>query len=178
MTSVVKGAFTANKDGGNGNDTVQVTAPANDSGDMRTGTFIIRNTNGTKQITIICNQNVQTTQITNITYKLYWQLNQKNLSGRIECRDQNDNLANSPISITLYVIYTTSAGKIKYASPISIDTTHDTFAVSISNFLQDIDLENYVGEVLLAFNNVVGDDPVETYEDSGIDYETTNEIIE
>ena len=178
MTSVVKGAFTANKDSGTGNDTVQVSAPANDSGDLRSGTFVIRNVDGTKRVTIICNQNVQTTQITNITYKLEWQLNQKALSGQILSLDQNDNAADSPIATTLYVVYTTAAGKIKYAFPISIDTTHDTFAVSIANFLQDIDLENYVGEVVLAFNNTEGADPVDTYSDSGIDYETASEMIE
>jgi hypothetical protein len=56
MSQVVKGDFTANKDSGNGNDTVQITVPQNDTAQRKTGTFVIKNSDGTKQITLVCTQ--------------------------------------------------------------------------------------------------------------------------
>ncbi len=56
MSQVIKGDFTANKNAGSGNDTVQITVPQNDTAQRKTGTFIIKNHDGTKQITIVCTQ--------------------------------------------------------------------------------------------------------------------------
>ena len=179
MTSVVKGAFTANKDAGTGNDTVQIVAPSNDSGAQRTGTFVIKNGDGTKQITILCNQNVETSAITEIVYTLRYKLDIKHLTGTVVCTDQNGNLANSPISITLYAVYTNANGKIKYAFPISILANSNNFTIDEDNFLQNADIEGGVeGEVLLTFNNTADADPVETYTDDGIDYSSIATITE
>ena len=62
MATVTKGVFTANKDAGNGNDTVQITAPANSVGEQR-NVFLIKNSSGTKQIRILCVQEAATTEI-------------------------------------------------------------------------------------------------------------------
>lgn len=56
MSQVVKGDFTANKNAGSGNDAVQITVPQNDTAQRKTGTFVIKNHDGTKQITIVCTQ--------------------------------------------------------------------------------------------------------------------------
>lgn len=170
MASVVKGDFTANKDGGNGNDTVQIQVPANDSGSEKTQSFVIRNQDGTKQITIVCHQTIETAQITNIQYALVYNLNQRDLVGKIVVRDQNLNLADSPIAITLYAVYTKPNGKIKYATAISVSQGENNIDVNISNFITAIDLENHDGEITLAFNNTVDADPQQSYTDAGIDY--------
>ena len=173
MASVVKGAFTADTDSGNGNGVVEIDVQANDSGVERTQSFVIRNQDGTKQITIVCHQTIQTTEVTGIKYSLVYNLVQRDLVGKIVIRDQNLNYRDSPITITLYAVYTKPNGKIKYATAINVPQDSGNVDVNISNFITAIDLENHDGEIVLAFNNTVDADPQQSYTDGGIDYTTT-----
>ena len=56
MSQVIKGDFTADKDSGTGNDNVQITVPQNDTAQRKTGSFVIKNHDGSKRITIVCTQ--------------------------------------------------------------------------------------------------------------------------
>lgn len=65
MSQVIKGDFTADKDSGTGNDNVQITVPQNDTPQRKTGSFVIKNHDNSKRITIICTQMKDGEEITN-----------------------------------------------------------------------------------------------------------------